>query len=225
MADGLEAWLVSVAMNTLLNIMLEDTIWSSSASGLDFQYYTLVFTSFGMAVLCLPEEQSNNKDPIEQQASEPQITSHESSQRLQGGHPVVALEESDGDTNSSKEPRRVSDTDTDVDFQFSSKVHDPKLLGCSGVAKTRVCPVCSAEIFLGLALIRHMKSTHKAVKPYKCEKCDSCFNNLWEMSSHVAMVHRPKTVKCKHCQYSTTTHSKMRQHVCKTHQRFSVFHV
>ena len=63
-----------------------------------------------------------------------------------------------------------------------------------------------------------MKSVHKAVKPYKCEKCDSCFNNLWEMSSHIAMVHRPKTVRCKHCQYSTTIYSIMRQHVC-THTK------
>ena len=62
MADGLEAWLVSVATNTLLNIVLEDTVWSFSISGIDFQYYILVLTSFGTAVLCLPEENSNNDD-------------------------------------------------------------------------------------------------------------------------------------------------------------------
>ncbi len=104
---------------------------------------------------------------------------------------MAALKVSDSDTNSSKEPRCDSDTDTDVDFQFSSQEHDHQLPDCSRVAKARVCPVCSADIFSGLALIRHMKSVHKAVKPYKC---DSCFNNLWEMSSHVAIVHRPKTV-------------------------------
>ena len=150
------------------------------------------------------------KKPANQQTSEPQVKPCNSSQRLQGGHPVAALEDSDSDTNFSKEPKHASDTDTDVDFQFSSQVHDHKLPNCSGVAKARVCPVCSADIFSGLALIRHMKSVHKVVKPYKCEKCDSCFNNLQKMSSHVAMVHRPKTVRYKHCQYSTTTHSKMR---------------
>ncbi len=155
------------------------------------------------------------KKPANQQTSEPQVKPCNSSQRLQGGHPVAALEDSDSDTNFSKEPKHASDTDTDVDFQFSSQVCDHKLPDYSGVAKARVCPVCSADIFLGLALIRHMKSVHKVVKPYKCEKCNSCFNNLWEMSSYVAMVHRPKTVRCKHCQYSMTMHSKMRQHVCK----------
>ncbi len=74
--------------------------------------------------------------------------------------------------------------------------------------------------FLGLALIRHMKSVHKMVKPYKCEKCDSYFNNLWEMSSHVATVHRPKKVQCKHYLYSTMTRSKMR-HV---HRHTKGFH-
>ena len=213
--DGLEAWLVSVATNTLLNIVLEDTVWSLSISGIDFQYYTLVLTSFGMAVQCLPKENSNNDELANQQTSEPQVKPCDSSQRLQSSCPVAALKDSDGDTNSSKEPRHDFDTDTDVDFQFSSQEHDHQLPDCSGVAKARVCPVCSADIFSGLALIRHMKSIHKVVKPYKCEKYDSCFNNLWEMSSHVATVYRPKTVRCKHCQYSTTTHSKMRQHVHK----------
>ncbi len=60
--DGLEAWLVSVATNTPLNIVLEDTVWSLSVSGIDFQYYTLVLMSFGTAVLCLPKEHSNNEE-------------------------------------------------------------------------------------------------------------------------------------------------------------------
>ena len=212
MADGLEAWLVSVAINTPLNVVMEDTVWSLSISGIDFQYYTLVLTSFGMVVQCLPEENDKSAD---QQISELQVEPCNSSQRLQGGLPVAALKDSDVDTNSSKEPRHDSDMDTDVDFQFSSQEHDHQLPNCLGVAKARVCPVCSVDIFSGLALIRHMKFVHKAVKPYKCEKCDSCFNNLQEMSSHVATVHRLKTVRCKHCQYSTTMCSKMRQHVCK----------
>ncbi len=147
-ADSLEAWLVCVATNTLLNIVMEDIVWSSSASGLDFQYYMLVLTSFRTAVPYLLEEQNIQDNILRQLEPEFQITSHDTTQRLQGGHPVAALAESDSrETNSSKEPRHASDMDTDVDFQFSSKVNDPKLPACSGVAKARVCPVCSVKIF------------------------------------------------------------------------------
>ena len=48
MANGLEVWLVGVAVNTPVNIVQEDTVWSSARSGLDFSFHTLVLTSFGM---------------------------------------------------------------------------------------------------------------------------------------------------------------------------------
>ncbi len=132
----------------------------------------------------------------------------------QGGCPIVALSVDDG-SGSSQSARHASDTDTDGDYQFSSEVHDLKLPDCPGVAKTHICPVCSEEIFSGLALIRHLKNCHKGVKPYKCKLCDSAFNNLKEKSSHKANVYRPHEVHYKYCEYTTMTKSKMHQYVCK----------
>ncbi len=75
--------------------------------------------------------------------------------------------------------------------------------------------MCSEEIFSGLELIWHLRQFHKGVWPYKCESCESTFNNFKEMSSHKANVHRPCKVWCKHCEHIMTTRAKMWQHVWK----------
>ncbi len=122
MADGLEVWLVSLAMGTPINMVLEDVAWCSEALGIDFSYYTLILTSFGMAVLCLPEEQeqgqADNVDNVTDAAdvvhTDPRDTKHK-----QGGHPIAALCIDDGSI-SSQSVRHASDTDIDVEYQFSS---------------------------------------------------------------------------------------------------------
>ncbi len=78
-----------------------------------------------------------------------------------------------------------------------------------------MCPICSEEIFSGLALIHHLKYFHKGVKPHKCELCDSAFNNLKDKSSHTANVHGLCDVHCIYCDHTTTTKSKMHQHMHK----------
>ena len=134
---------------------------------------------------------------------------------MQVGHPLAVQALLDDGSGSSQSTCRASDTDTDIEFQFLSHICDPKLPCSLGVAKTRVCLVCLDEIFSGLALIQHLKQFHKGVWPYKCESCDSAFNNLKEMSSHRANVHRPREVQYKHCDHTMTTRAKMWQHVHK----------
>ncbi len=51
-ADGLEVLLASIAMDTRINIVLEETVWSTSVDGLDFRYPTVILT-FSGAVACL----------------------------------------------------------------------------------------------------------------------------------------------------------------------------
>ncbi len=102
-----------------------------------------------------------------------------------------------------------------MDYQ----IHNPILPHLPGRAKTRVCPICSQEIFSGLALIEHMKTLHKGIKLYKCEQCTSVFNNLHALSSH-ALLHGKRWVQCKQCPYRASTRAKMRQHVRKYSKDF-----
>ena len=88
-----------------------------------------------------------------------------------------------------------------MDFPHS----DPVLLETVGIAKAWICPTCGADIVSGLALIRHMWEKHHGVQPYKCESCDSAFNNLKEMSNHKSVVHRIAHILCKFCDYKSTT--------------------
>ncbi len=92
---------------------------------------------------------------------------------------------------------------------------EPVLPEASGTAKTRVCPMCNAEIYSGLELIRHIKLQHPSIRPYKCEKCEKCdstFNNLKEMNNHKSVEHRAASSVCKFCDYKCTTKARMRQH-------------
>ncbi len=56
MANSLEVWLISLAMNTPINIVLKDVMWSTASTGIDFSFYMIILTLFGMAIPCLPEE-------------------------------------------------------------------------------------------------------------------------------------------------------------------------
>ena len=103
-----------------------------------------------------------------------------------------------------------------MDYQIC----DPVLPHSPGRAKTCVCPICSKEIFSGLALITHMKTLHKGIKPYKCEQCTSVFNNLHTLSNHATVVHGKKCIQCKQCSYKASTKAKMRQHVRKHSKGF-----
>ena len=114
---------------------------------------------------------------------------------------------SDASTPSTQDGQHKLDTNTDIEALMDYKVKDPVLPNSPGRAKVHVCPVCSQELPLGLALIDHLKTFHKDVKSYKCEHCTSAFNNLRAMSSHVSIVHQKKQVKCKVCPYQTLMHA------------------
>ncbi len=43
--DGLEVLLASIAMNTMINIVFEDSVWSSAREGPDFWFPTIVWTT------------------------------------------------------------------------------------------------------------------------------------------------------------------------------------
>ncbi len=50
-ADGLEVLLASIAMNTVINIVMDNTVWSMARDGPDFHFLTIIWTVSG-AVAC-----------------------------------------------------------------------------------------------------------------------------------------------------------------------------
>ncbi len=50
-SDRLEVLLASIAMNTMINIVFEDTVWSTTRDGPDFHFLTIIWTTAG-AVAC-----------------------------------------------------------------------------------------------------------------------------------------------------------------------------
>ncbi len=116
--------------------------------------------------------------------------------------------------SSSSVGHQASTTDTDVEELFDANMSGPVLPRSPGKAKARVCLVCSTELFSGLVLINHMKIVHPDVQLYKCESCDSTFNNLQALSCHTSVVHGKKMVACKMCDYKTLMRAQMQQHVC-----------
>ncbi len=56
-SDGLKVWAALMALNWLVNVVISDTIWSTTHEGLDFAYPTILLTSFEHGMLCALEEQ------------------------------------------------------------------------------------------------------------------------------------------------------------------------
>ena len=49
-------------------------------------------------------------------------------------------------------------------------------------------------------LNEHIASVHEGKKPFKCDKCESCFNLKKDLNVHVASVHEGnKPFQCKMC--------------------------
>ncbi len=51
-ADGLEVLLVSLALNVMINIVLDNIIWSTSKKGIDFHCPTVLLSTVG-AYTCI----------------------------------------------------------------------------------------------------------------------------------------------------------------------------
>ena len=145
----------------------------------------------------------------------PVIGRHDTQTTSKGGHPITEVVETHGpDSASTIEVEISSATDTDVEHMMDFPRSDPVLPETAGVAKTCMCPVCNTEIYSGLALQCHMHMEHKGIKPYKCDQCNSSFNNLKEISNHKSVVHRVASISCKFCNYHCrpTMKARMWQH-------------
>ncbi len=60
-SDGLELWLLCVAVDININIVQEDHIWSAKRKGVDFVDPTFVLMDYGIAVPCLLEDREQEQ--------------------------------------------------------------------------------------------------------------------------------------------------------------------
>ena len=196
-SDGLELWMASLAMNTPINVFMEHEAFSTSVTGLDLSQPSLVLTSFYSGVWCREgEEEASAVEPP------PSLLTL----RRVGGHPCVWEQEISSSSSG-------IDTNPDDLFEVDSEV---KLLSMpSGHPCLRMCPVCRDMLGSGLALECHLHLLHLLSCCFSCSHCEATFNNLHQVSSHMANVHRRLKVTCKQCDYTTVSWAKMRQHVWK----------
>ncbi len=194
-SDSLELWMASLATNTLINIFMEDKAFSMAVTWLDLGQPSLVVTSFHSGVWCREGEE---------EASAVALPPSPITLRKVGRH--LCVQEQDISSSSSG-----IDTDPDELFKVDSGVKPLSMP--SGCPRPRMCPVCKDMLRSGLALDCHWSLLHPFSCCFSCTDCEATFNNLCQVSSHTANVHRRCKVSCKQCDYTTVSRAKMRQHV------------
>ncbi len=121
-SDGLEVLLASVAMDTKINIVFDDYVWSTSKEGVDFQYPMVIWMTAGaLACRSLDPECGNAADvdtskTSDSAADEEQFNAH-ALQWKAGGRPLIL---SDSTTDSTE------NTETDPEGLLDEKKASPK---------------------------------------------------------------------------------------------------
>ncbi len=110
-------------MDMRINLVFEDTVWSTSVDGLDFKYPTIILTQAG-AVACLPMDSDSGEQAdvdtsktSESQDSDPVLAVLV--KRCWGGHPLRPLNVMDSQ-ESTTSTSTASETETDVDTLMTS---------------------------------------------------------------------------------------------------------
>ncbi len=172
--DGLELWLIFMAMNKPINVVMEDAVWSTASEGVDILYLTIALVSTGDGIFC---EQDDSEAELEA-AALPQPCS-----QPKGGCLLVSVLEYpqllDSD-NDQTDPKTLMDQD----------VLAESVLPTSSQAVPCSCPVCDIGLPSGMVLYCHLCAVHPEEHPYECDDCQHTFNNLRELSSHQLNTHR-----------------------------------
>ena len=153
---------MSIALDVLINVILEDVVWSTARSGLDFAKPMVLLTVNG-AFACWPthEEEQNFAD-VDTTDTPSDVTPEEVAvlpsllDRPEGGRPLTAsavisdVSESDSDTLSSAE----TDMDPEEQLLLLSTEHWP---GAGGHHSPQLCPVCHIGLHSKGDLQFHLK--------------------------------------------------------------------
>lgn len=76
------------------------------------------------------------------------------------------------------------------------------------------CSICSNYSSANKEGLRiHINTAHKGVKPYLCDTCGQSFTGISMLSKHKLMKHKPKHLKCPHCDYRTSLVNWLKDHM------------
>ena len=85
--------------------------------------------------------------------------------------------------------------------------HLKQIVVTSGLPSPQHCVVCTVDLPSKKALAFHLKQIHLESRSYTCSVCQKTFNCQPDLSTHHYSVHSLRSVKCKHCPYSTISKS------------------
>ncbi len=165
-SDGLELWLLSLASDCPINVVMDDRVFLTGISRVDFDCPTVVLLPSCEAYLC---ELDTLEDEFGAAAALPPLTVALVSW---GGRQLAAVPEypdlpdlSDENTNPNM-LLEMENKEVQVNIPISSR------------AIPQECPVCEEDLPCGMALYRHLRSQHPEQKLYQCHDCEHQFNNL-----------------------------------------------
>ena len=108
--DGLEAMLVSLAIDTRINMIFSDTMCTTAAEGIDFSYLTIVWATVGVLLCCVFDPEAGIAVDVDMSCTSSTTPDEEhvllSLARRNIGQPMVKIPELMEKCNS-------SDTETD----------------------------------------------------------------------------------------------------------------
>ena len=214
-ADGLEVLLVSLVLNLLVNVILDDIVWITSKSALDFRNPTILVANAG-AFVCLAldsmdghlsDHDTTTTDSVDCDKSKEEVAIPPSLvSRPKGGRPLAAEKENVSGSGS------MTDTNPDTEFVKSSVV---QVKGRTWKVSPQSCSICQVTVKMKKALVFHLKQYHPESRSYRCLHCEGAYNNADDLASHFSNAHSVKNIQCKYCAYTATTVVRMHIHICR----------
>ena len=120
------------------------------------------------------------------------------------GCPLAPSKEREDDASQSS---MTTTADTDLDSEYAVDNTPKDKVVTSGLPSPQHCVVCTVDLPSKKALAFHLKQIHLESRSYTCSVCQKTFNCQPDLSTHHYSVHSLRSVKCKHCPYSTISKS------------------
>ena len=196
-SDGLEVLLASIAMNTMINIVFKDSVWSSAREGLDFQFPTIVWTTAGAVACHSLDPDTGVLGDVDMSKTSESVSKDEPMPSVlweckYGGQPLIPL-----NINSSEHTTTTTSdsSDMDPDAHYTQQHCQYAKKPCtSGLASPQHCMLCGVGLELQKLFVFHLRQNHPSMRPYHCVTCDKTFNNAPGLASHMTNVHCERNV-------------------------------
>jgi len=81
------------------------------------------------------------------------------------------------------------------------------------------CKICSNRFEYPSALKFHIRAVHDKVKSHQCDHCEMSFSYADVLRKHIQSIHeKVKSYKCEYCKKSFSLNMALKRHVVKIHQ-------